>query len=350
MLITHVISECTDIEKVYLIKSFAERMNREFDLEILLPEGIPAISILNGTRVKLTALPLGRDDENLIRNIYIIGRYLKRSGSAIVHSHGSVCGSIASFLASRGDLVAIKDYYASYTLGRVLSALSPRARLSLTLSYSPSDRDIFRRAGVRSGSIIDVPYGVDVNIWPPKLKAPHSSLPIISAFCVDGEECSLFLSAVSGLVRDRRIIAYVETPPDISPYVRHLACALGIGRSVVSFDVGTMPDECATASFCFVLPSLRPSVIPLNAARFMSFGVPAIVPDTPRCLDLVKEGYTGATFRFGNSFSLSSAINRLLRNSQKREMLSRAARAKIESSYSLDSSVCALAALYTSLG
>ena len=349
MLITHVLSESVDTGNIYWLKGVLERLWREFDFELIVPERSRALSILSGTRVKLTALPLGKDDDNMIRNIYIIGRHLRQTAPSVVHSHGSVCGSLATFLVSRGDVVAIKDYYASYLLRRVLSALSPRARLSLTLSYSPSDRDILVRAGVRDGSIVNVPYGVDVDIPTPEDGYFQSSVPIISASCSNGEECALFLSAVSQLVRKRRLLAYVEAPENMALYIRHLSSALGIGRCVVSFGIGAMPLECVRASFCFVLPSLRPSSIPIEAARFMSFGVPAVVPNTPRCLDLVRDGTSGAVYHFGDSFSLSAAVDRLLSRNGERDELSRCARGKVVGSYSLDGAVLALSSLYRSL-
>ncbi len=349
MLITHVISGSCDTSEVYLIKSFLERLSGEFDLELVVPEGSEALFILSGVRVKLTALPLGDDDENMIRNIYIISRHLKKTGARVVHSHGSVCGTLAAFLISRGDVVAIKDYYAVATLGRVLSALSPRAKLSLTLSSSPSDSELFVRAGVRRGSIVSVPYGVDVTVGSPDCRMRAGGAPIISAYASREEECALFLSAVAGLARRRAVRAYVEAPDGMASYIRHLSSALGIGRSVVSFGVGAMPPECVSSSTCFVFPSLSPSAIPLPAARFMSFGVPAAVPDTPRCLDLVKDGCSGAVFRFGDSFSLASAIERLVAAGEKHSLLSSCARDTVLRSFSLDASVLALSSLYREL-
>ncbi len=348
MLITQVVGRDAEGWRLYLLEAVLGHLADRFDIELIVPDESEALKALRRTRAKLTVLPLSDDDENMIRNIYILSRHFRKSGTGIVHSHGSVSASLSSFLASRGDIVAIKDYYASCALGRVISALSPRARLSLTLSYSPSDRDILTRAGVRDSSIVPVPWGIEL---PRRDKSAcvGGDVPVIVASCCNREECALFLSAAALIVRKHSPLLYIEIPSSIEPYARHLSCALGIGRSLHTFVTGSIPSECSASALCFVLPTLSPTSIPHEAARYMSLGVPAVVPDTPRCLDLVRCGHTGEVFRFGDSHSLSAALFRMLELRGRGDALSALARERAESFCPIERTAECLAELYESL-
>ncbi len=349
MLIVHAVPRDIDPERKQILYNIVKELNGEFDFVLAVPEGEERKYGDFLTRVDLLSIKSDGDDGNMLRNVYNYKRLFDKILPDVIHSYGSVCASLGSFLCSGRDTVAIKDYYTSAMLRRVFESLSPRIRLSLTLSYSPSDRQVLYRGGVRDGSIIELPYGVPVPEVLPNKLSRVSKTPLVIGCFGDSEECAVLLSAFAAVHKQSGALFYVCGPSHLGDFALHLAAAVGIGRRVVFFSNGSVPEECLAVADTFVFSSLNPDVIPIFAAEQMAYATPVILPDTSRCRDLVRCGTDGYLYSFGDSFSMAAEILRLLSSLANARAMGKEARMRVSESFDIKLMTDRLRSLYSSL-
>ena len=325
MLIVHAVPRGVDRERKRILEEIIQGLGSEYKFALAVPDGCLSEYKHLSDYAEIIEVKTSENDDNMLRDIYNYKRLYDKIRPAVVHSHGSVSANLGAFLSADKDTVSIKDYYASRMLRRVFEALSPRIRLSLTISYSPSDKQALYHGGVRSSSIIEVPYGVKSNARVLDCTERKTDTPLIIGSFDVGEECAILLSAFSIVSKGKNALFYLCGPDAFSDLAGHLASALGIGRRVVFFAPGSMPGECMSRADAFVLSSLDTDVCPIFALEEMSYSTAVVLPDTPRCRDLIRHGREGLIYSFGDSFSMADRITYLINYREECERMGKAA-------------------------
>jgi glycosyltransferase involved in cell wall biosynthesis len=117
----------------------------------------------------------------------------------------------------------------------------------------------------------------------------------------------------------------------------------------IVFRLAYTPVEAILPAFdVFVHPSEFEG-LPGVVIKALSFGVAVVAEDAGGTADLVREGETGVLVRVGDVAELTTAITRLLRESESRRRMGEAGRSLVAARYALDDRVRAIEDVYLNL-
>ena len=135
------------------------------------------------------------------------------------------------------------------------------------------------------------------------------------------------------------------------PAIRQLASRLKVQERVLCPGWLT-PDRKSTAlanSTLFVLPSYAEGM-PMSLLEAMSWGLPVVATPVGGIPQLVKDGVNGLLITPGDVEGMAAAITRLMQDPALRERLGAAARATIQTGFSLDEALAQLSDIYRRFG
>lgn len=227
-------------------------------------------------------------------------------------------------------------------IARVIALSSPDAGYLESVFHVPPEK--LRR----------VPNGVPIPESPPDRDGARRRLGLGEGDEVIGYVGALaeskglkdLVEAVAALAPARPVpVVLLGGEGDYAAEIREQAEAAGIGARVRLLGLLHPPDDLYAACDLFVLPS-HGEAMPLALLEAMAAGRPVVATEVGGIPDVVRNGVEGTLVPSRQPRALSAAIGALLADARGRERMGRAARARVESGFSLDRMVAATCALY----
>jgi len=320
-----------------LIEKMLRGLSEKYSFELLAPRKNVLFERLSDTRVKLVPLDTEVDRNFSLRDVYIYKNYFAKEPPSILFSHSSLSSRVGAMLSGVKKLVSSKlNKRGDKALG-VMRGLYNLTTL-LTVSTGDSVTMSLLDSGIDKDRIVRLPLGISAPVELSEELCP--SIEELSgrrkfeggdyalSYVASLEESATLFAGAMRLFPRFPFSLVVLTPSKFCLGVKHLASTLGIGSRVLVLDYNeTVPEYFKSAKF-FVYPSLDREEVPTLLARFMSLGVAPIASSTPKNKDTVKDMNSGLIFTVGDSFSLATAMEKLLLDNSLCERLASGARAR----------------------
>lgn len=195
-----------------------------------------------------------------------------------------------------------------------------------------------------------IPNGVDAkevlpaNAIKEKWKLEKDSYLLYLGRLVPEKRPELLIEAFRALDTNKRLVI-AGGSSDTTAYEKELrAAAQGDNRIVFTgFVAGEPLAELYSNCYAYVLPS-DVEGMPMSLLEAMAYGCCCVTSDIPECADVLAGN--GVTFEKGNADSLRAALQGLLTDAGRADVLGTAAKAHVEKTYNWDSVVERTLAVY----
>jgi len=329
---------------------------------------LPGAGALDGTadaldRAQVTVLRGSVTGKADLRGLLAMRRLVSSASPEILHVH--LASPVESLPILFGvprreglSLVTTEHAPSQHRAERPWSRMAKRrslARIARVIALSSADagylESIFR---VPSGKIRLVPNGVPLPDPPPDRDGARRRLALGEGDEVIGYVGALaeskglgdLVEAVAALAPSRAVpVVVLGGEGDYAEQIRERAESAGIGARVRLLGPLHPPDDLYAACDLFVLPS-HGEAMPLALLEAMAAGRPVVATNVGGIPDVVREGVEGTLVPSRNPRALAAAIGALLADPRARERMGRAARARVESAFSIERMVAATCAVY----
>lgn len=295
----------------------------------------------------------------------------------IVHLHGFSQKSLLIVLLARltGKKIAIKltsfgddDPLSIAKRGRFTAWCFRKA--DAYIAVSPKFQALYAAAGLPPRRFHEIPNGVDVNRFRPASAAERQTLrrelgvpdggPMIlfvGFFSREKQPDVLFKAWAATVVDVPSVLVFIgstrggyhEIDPSLADGIRAEAATRGLHARLHFVEATHEIERFHRAADIFVLPSLREGM-PNALVEAMASAAACIVTRLPGITDrLVDDGRTGLIVEPGDTAALARALDRLLRDPQRRLALGAAARRDVEMRFAMARTADAHLAVYRTL-
>lgn len=195
-----------------------------------------------------------------------------------------------------------------------------------------------------------IPNGVDAkevlpaNAIKEKWKLEKDSYLLYLGRLVPEKRPELLIEAFRALDTNKRLVI-AGGSSDTTAYEKELRAAAQGGNRIVftGFVAGEPLAELYSNCYAYVLPS-DVEGMPMSLLEAMAYGCCCVTSDIPECADVLAGN--GVTFEKGNADSLRAALQGLLTDAGRADVLGTAAKAHVEKTYNWDSVVERTLAVY----
>jgi glycosyltransferase involved in cell wall biosynthesis len=280
-------------------------------------------------------------------------RYLRRSKPDIVHIHGNpglMFGVPAALCAGIKNIVYTCHFSRSRhsrLRHRVLGSLLNRAKACIAVSQAA--KDVLVEHYHQSGDRIRIIHnGVDT-----KKFVPSSDLwlrkELTVGFCGvfrPEKQIPLLISSVAPLLKQGKVkkLLLVGDGPEMDQ-CRRAATDLGVQNETEFAGAHADVRPYLRRMDIFVLPS-REEAMPVALLEAMSHGCAVVGSQVGGIPEVIEDGVSGLVIPEGNEAALTSRLCDLANDEELRHRYGRAARQRVEDSFSLDAMMDGYAQLY----
>jgi glycosyltransferase involved in cell wall biosynthesis len=238
---------------------------------------------------------------------------------------------------------------------QALTRLAHRTAHGVVVNSRDAGEEVIAGAGVPASRVHLLPNAIDTSVFSPEPRAKLPALPagdtVIGAVCVLRQEKNLgtLLEAFARLLpaHPHTSLLIVGDGPDREA-LKEQAGRLGIAAK--TFFPGATADVAAhmRSIDVFVMSSVSESS-PNSLMEAMSCGCAPLASELPGNLEVLPEAARALVFPPLDADALASRLAAMLADSARREDLARAARRRIEQSYSIPTIVQQVESLYLRL-
>ena len=229
-------------------------------------------------------------------------------------------------------------------LQRLQRASYSKAQFVVANSQAAADR--LRLEKVEEEKIVLIPNGIDLARFPARQYSGSPTRVAVVACLREEKRIDVLISAIPQIIANRPDTRFIIAGEGTcrEPLVT-LARELGV-LDKIDF-LGHREDVSAVLSDAdiFVLPS-RSEAFPNAIMEAMAAGLPVVASNVGGIPELVEDGRTGHLVQPGDAAGLADSVIALLERPQQLEEFGRAARRKVEESYSFDRMVGQFEDLY----
>jgi glycosyltransferase involved in cell wall biosynthesis len=292
-----------------------------------------------------------------------LARALRQDRPRIVHSWQFVAntwGRIAGRLAGIPVIITSDrgmDTEVSALHARVDSWLAPLSTRVIVNADAVAE-NVHRNRGVPREKILTIYNGVDLERYTPRTSRDEArralGLPVdrpvvgmVASFCWR-KRWDVFLTAVAGVSRSRRITALCVGDGELRPEMEQRARELGLGEVARFLGLRSDIPEIMAAQDVSVLSS-DDEGMPNVVMQAMAAGRPVVATDAGGTREIIVDGETGFVVPCGDSTALADGVGTLLADPVLAARFGAAGRSRVERTFTFDACVGRTVALYEEL-
>lgn len=329
---------------------------------VVLPRGAAMAPRLAARGFHVLDILHGADRSHAPRDLWPLVTLLRRERPDILHTHASLTGRMAGYLA--GVPIRLATRHCAYPVGRAagrplalrLHRMADGQLSTCTVATATAAAENLVNLGIPAEKIVTIRNGARaVQPYPPRLRAAgRRALGI--------EEDAFVAGCCGRLVKDKGIPTLLRAAARLLPKepgmrflligggaeeeaLRRAAAGMGLGARVIF--TGHTPDPTPYLNLMDVAVncSIGTETSCLALSEAMSLGLPCVASRYGGNPELVREGENGLLFDVGDDKGLADCLLRLCRDTTLYDRLAEGARAR----YRLDLRAEQMARAYDSL-
>ena len=359
--ITQVITDTNIGGAGILLSSIVRGLSDDFLFEVILPKGSRLKERLP-SNVKITELDITGDVSFSPKDAFKFYKHFSKQKPDIVHTHASLSARIGAKTAGVSTLISTRHcakVQETVKKMNIPKRLIYNGTTDLTVSTADFATENLIKYGVdenrirtiKNGSpdLKDKIYGSDFSLY--SALGIDKSTKIVGSVArlerIKGQD--LILRSAKDIINEYENVhfLFLGTGSLMEEY-RKMASALGISDHVTFLGYVERPELYQKDFYINLNASRGTETSCLATSECMSLGIPTVASDFGGNTEMIKDGINGLVFNTDNTFSLSEAVLRILRDGELYKKLSVGAKRSYHEEFSLSKMLDSYRNLYLS--